>query len=103
MTMTGPSAKVSRKRRRVAPAVSASTQKQLLSCGSAHCSAVCMISPLRTTDACGDPTRIQIWPGVCPCHGSIYDTSGRIRQGPAPRNLRVPPYQFTSDTAIKIG
>ena len=39
----------------------------------------------------------------CPCHGSIYDTSGRIRQGPAPLNLFVPPYAFTSDTAIKIG
>jgi ubiquinol-cytochrome c reductase iron-sulfur subunit len=38
-----------------------------------------------------------------PCHGSIYDTSGRIRQGPAPLNLVVPPYEFTSDTAIKIG
>lgn len=39
----------------------------------------------------------------CPCHGSIYDTSARIRQGPAPLNLVVPPYEFTSDTAIKIG
>jgi ubiquinol-cytochrome c reductase iron-sulfur subunit len=39
----------------------------------------------------------------CPCHGSIYDTSGRIRQGPAPFNLVVPPYEFTSNTAIKIG
>jgi ubiquinol-cytochrome c reductase iron-sulfur subunit len=39
----------------------------------------------------------------CPCHGSAYDTSGRIRQGPAPLNLIVPPYEFTSDTAIKIG
>ena len=39
----------------------------------------------------------------CPCHGSHYDTSGRIRKGPAPRNLEVPPYQFVSDTKIKIG
>jgi ubiquinol-cytochrome c reductase iron-sulfur subunit len=39
----------------------------------------------------------------CPCHGSQYDTSGRIRQGPAPRNLEVPTYQFTSDTTVKIG
>ena len=39
----------------------------------------------------------------CPCHGSQYDSSGRIRQGPAPLNLVVPPYEFTSDTAIKIG
>jgi len=39
----------------------------------------------------------------CPCHGSHYDTSGRIRKGPAPRNLDVPPYVFTSDTTIKIG
>jgi ubiquinol-cytochrome c reductase iron-sulfur subunit len=39
----------------------------------------------------------------CPCHGSHYDTSGRIRQGPAPTNLLVPEYVFTSDTAIRIG
>jgi ubiquinol-cytochrome c reductase iron-sulfur subunit len=39
----------------------------------------------------------------CPCHGSHYDTSGRIRQGPAPSNLPVPPYAFLSDTKIKIG
>ncbi|KQT26861.1 MAG: ubiquinol-cytochrome c reductase iron-sulfur subunit [Bradyrhizobium sp.] len=39
----------------------------------------------------------------CPCHGSVYDTSGRIRQGPAPTNLVVPPYQFVSDTKIQIG
>jgi ubiquinol-cytochrome c reductase iron-sulfur subunit len=39
----------------------------------------------------------------CPCHGSHYDTAGRIRKGPAPRNLEVPPYAFMSDTRIKIG
>lgn len=39
----------------------------------------------------------------CPCHGSQYDTSGRIRKGPAPKNLEVPPYQFVSDTLIRIG
>jgi len=39
----------------------------------------------------------------CPCHGSHYDTSGRIRKGPAPENLAVPPYEFLSDTLIKIG
>ena len=39
----------------------------------------------------------------CPCHGSHYDTAGRIRKGPAPRNLEVPPYVFLSDTKIKIG
>ena len=39
----------------------------------------------------------------CPCHGSAYDTSGRIRQGPAPTNLAVPGYAFTSDTQIRIG
>jgi ubiquinol-cytochrome c reductase iron-sulfur subunit len=39
----------------------------------------------------------------CPCHGSHYDTAGRIRLGPAPQNLLVPPYEFTSDTMIKIG
>jgi ubiquinol-cytochrome c reductase iron-sulfur subunit len=39
----------------------------------------------------------------CPCHGSQYDTSGRIRRGPAPRNLEVPVYQFLTDTTVKIG
>ena len=39
----------------------------------------------------------------CPCHGSQYDSSGRIRQGPAPANLPVPPYQFVSDSKIQIG
>ena len=39
----------------------------------------------------------------CPCHGSHYDISGRIRQGPAPANLAVPDYVFTSDTQIRIG
>ena len=39
----------------------------------------------------------------CPCHGSHYDTSGRIRKGPAPKNLVVPAYTFLTDTTIKIG
>ncbi|MDX1580889.1 MAG: ubiquinol-cytochrome c reductase iron-sulfur subunit [Alphaproteobacteria bacterium] len=39
----------------------------------------------------------------CPCHGSHYDTSGRIRKGPAPTNLEVPEYEFLSDTRIRIG
>ena len=39
----------------------------------------------------------------CPCHGSHYDTAGRIRKGPAPLNLVVPEYAFLSDTRIKIG
>lgn len=39
----------------------------------------------------------------CPCHGSHYDTSGRIRRGPAPENLPVPPYAYASDTKIRIG
>lgn len=39
----------------------------------------------------------------CPCHGSHYDTSGRIRKGPAPKNLTVPNYKFTSDTTLLIG
>ncbi|OEJ67113.1 ubiquinol-cytochrome c reductase iron-sulfur subunit [Magnetovibrio blakemorei] len=44
------------------------------------------------------------WGGwFCPCHGSAYDTSGRIRKGPAPFNLPVPPYAFTDDTNIVIG
>jgi ubiquinol-cytochrome c reductase iron-sulfur subunit len=44
------------------------------------------------------------WGGwFCPCHGSQYDTSGRIRMGPAPLDLYIPPYAFESDTKIKIG
>ncbi|MBY6127249.1 MULTISPECIES: ubiquinol-cytochrome c reductase iron-sulfur subunit [Qipengyuania] len=39
----------------------------------------------------------------CPCHGSHYDTAGRIRKGPAPTNLEVPEYEFTSDTVIQVG
>ena len=39
----------------------------------------------------------------CPCHGSVYDTSGRIIKGPAPKNLAVPEYTFVSDTVIKVG
>ncbi len=39
----------------------------------------------------------------CPCHGSHYDTAGRIRLGPAPQNLHVPHYEFHTDTVIKIG
>ena len=39
----------------------------------------------------------------CPCHGSVYDTAARIRKGPAPKNLEVPEYAFSSDTVVKIG
>jgi ubiquinol-cytochrome c reductase iron-sulfur subunit len=39
----------------------------------------------------------------CPCHGSMYDTAARIRQGPAPKNLFVPDYKFTSPTVVQIG
>ncbi len=50
------------------------------------------------TDPRGD------WGGwFCPCHGSQYDTSGRVRHGPAPANLALPPYDFDSNTKIKIG
>ncbi len=40
---------------------------------------------------------------LCHCHGSEYDTAGRVRRGPAPQNLAVPPYAYLSDTRIKIG
>jgi ubiquinol-cytochrome c reductase iron-sulfur subunit len=44
------------------------------------------------------------WDGwFCPCHGSHYDTSGRVRKGPAPVNLTVPPYAFIDDSTIRIG
>ena len=39
----------------------------------------------------------------CPCHGSMYDTAARIRQGPAPKNLEVPEYKFLSPTTVQIG
>ena len=39
----------------------------------------------------------------CPCHGSQYDSSGRIRKGPAPKNMAIPPYKFLTDTSIRIG
>ena len=39
----------------------------------------------------------------CPCHGSSYDTAARIRKGPAPKNLEVPEYSFTSDTVVQVG
>lgn len=49
----------------------------------------------------GDAGDYHGW--FCPCHGSHYDTSGRIRRGPAPKNLVVPDYEFLSDTVVKIG
>lgn len=50
----------------------------------------------------GDP-RGDFGGWFCPCHGSHYDTSGRIRVGPAPNNLPVPEYQFLDDTLVRIG
>ena len=49
----------------------------------------------------GDKGEYKGW--FCPCHGSHYDTSGRIRKGPAPTNLEVPKYEFVNSTTIKIG
>jgi ubiquinol-cytochrome c reductase iron-sulfur subunit len=44
------------------------------------------------------------WKGwFCPCHGSHYDTAGRIRKGPAPRNLDLPPYEFVTNSWLRIG
>ena len=58
----------------------------------------CVPSGQKASESKGD---YKGW--FCPCHGSHYDTSGRIRKGPAPKNLAVPPYEFISDTVIKIG
>ena len=54
-------------------------------------------------DSDPDNLRGEFGGWFCPCHGSQYDDSGRIRKGPAPENLAVPPYTFTSDTTIRIG
>ena len=56
--------------------------------------------PLRQRDS--DP-RGEFGGWFCPCHGSHYDMSGRIRKGPAPKNLVVPPYQFLNGSSIRIG
>lgn len=50
----------------------------------------------------GDPTG-DYGGWFCPCHGSHYDESGRVRAGPAPRNLEVPPYAFVEDNVVEIG
>ena len=49
----------------------------------------------------GDKGEYNGW--FCPCHGSHYDTSGRIRKGPAPKNLEIPKYEFINNNTIKIG
>ena len=49
----------------------------------------------------GDSGDYDGW--FCPCHGSHYDTAGRIRRGPAPTNLVLPPYEFITDTLVQIG
>jgi ubiquinol-cytochrome c reductase iron-sulfur subunit len=60
---------------------------------------------LGCTPTISTPTDVQGEYGgwLCHCHGSQYDTAGRIRKGPAPRNLQVPVYTFLSDTRIKVG
>ena len=58
-------------------------------------------TPLFNQGDYGQSGGVHGW--FCPCHGSIYDTSGRIRKGPAPKNLAVPDYAFLSDTKIKVG
>ena len=58
----------------------------------------CVPSGQKPTDTRGD---YGGW--FCPCHGSAYDVSGRIRKGPAPKNLIVPPYLFIDDTTVRIG
>ena len=56
--------------------------------------------PLGITEA---ETRGAYGGYFCPCHGSVYDTAARIRQGPAPKNLVVPEYAFKTDTTVQIG
>ena len=49
----------------------------------------------------GDSGDFDGW--YCPCHGSHYDTSGRIRKGPAPKNMEIPEYKYISENVIKVG
>ncbi len=58
----------------------------------------CVPSGQKPTD-----TRGKYGGWFCPCHGSVYDVSGRVRKGPAPKNLYIPPYLFIDDTTIRIG
>lgn len=58
----------------------------------------CVPQGQKTTEARGD-----FGGYFCPCHGSHYDTSGRIRRGPAPLNLVVPPYEFTDESTVRVG
>ena len=58
----------------------------------------CVPTGQKTTDNRGE---YNGW--FCPCHGSVYDASGRIRKGPAPKNLVVPPYSFINATTVRIG
>ncbi len=58
-------------------------------------------SPLKEFAVVEGSTKTGGW--FCPCHGSQYDTAGRIRKGPAPENLAVPPYKYLSDTKIVVG
>lgn len=66
---------------------------------------------LVTSGACTHLGCVPVGPGnntgdfggwYCPCHGSHYDTSGRIRRGPAPKNLEIPKYEYVSDAVIRI-
>jgi ubiquinol-cytochrome c reductase iron-sulfur subunit len=58
----------------------------------------CVPTGQKTTDNRGE---YNGW--FCPCHGSVYDASGRIRKGPAPKNLEIPPYTFLNATTVRIG
>jgi ubiquinol-cytochrome c reductase iron-sulfur subunit len=58
-------------------------------------------NPLKEFAVVEGATKTGGW--FCPCHGSHYDTAGRIRKGPAPENLPVPPFKFLSDAKIQIG
>eukprot|EP00457_Paulinella_chromatophora_P010997 gb/GEZN01011117.1/.p1 GENE.gb/GEZN01011117.1/~~gb/GEZN01011117.1/.p1 ORF type:complete len:279 (-),score=25.05 gb/GEZN01011117.1/:231-1067(-) len=65
---------------------------------------ILIVSGVCTHLGCIPITNEGEWGGwFCPCHGSHYDLSGRIRKGPAPLNLEVPPYTFLSDTVVKLG
>ena len=70
------------------------------------CARIWAARPRRASRKAPQPNLPDDWPGgfLCPCHGSTYDLAGRVfKNKPAPQNLDIPPYMFTSATSLVIG